>query len=143
MPVVVNDQVAIRLMMPLSLSYDHRLVDGATAARFLNDVIGYLENPNSSPRSMFSTRVSLAMTTPVPMRQFLSTIAPSIRDPAPMPSSGCPDCWGLSDLVLVGPHEDRVTNHHVVADHTSHADDTVIDHDIATDAGNRRRSSSS
>lgn len=46
MPVVVDDQVAIRLMMPLSLSYDHRLVDGATAARFLNDVIGYLEAPS-------------------------------------------------------------------------------------------------
>ena len=46
MPVVVNDQVAIRTMMPLSLSYDHRLVDGATAARFLNDVIEYLENPS-------------------------------------------------------------------------------------------------
>jgi len=46
MPVVVDDQVAIRLMMPLSLSYDHRLVDGATAARFLNDVIGYLKAPS-------------------------------------------------------------------------------------------------
>ena len=45
LPVVVDDEVAIRLMMPLSLSYDHRLVDGATAARFLNDVIGYLEEP--------------------------------------------------------------------------------------------------
>lgn len=46
MPVVVNDQIAIRFMMPLSLSYDHRLVDGATAARFLNDVKAYLENPS-------------------------------------------------------------------------------------------------
>jgi pyruvate/2-oxoglutarate dehydrogenase complex dihydrolipoamide acyltransferase (E2) component len=46
MPVVVDDQVAIRLMMPLSLSYDHRLVDGAAAARFLNDVIDYLEAPS-------------------------------------------------------------------------------------------------
>ena len=46
MPVVVDDQVTIRLMMPLSLSYDHRLVDGATAARFLNEVIGYLEAPS-------------------------------------------------------------------------------------------------
>ncbi len=45
MPVVVNDQVQVRLILPLSLSYDHRLVDGATAARFLNDVIAYLENP--------------------------------------------------------------------------------------------------
>ncbi len=45
LPVVVKDTVEIRLMMPLSLSYDHRLVDGATAARFLNEVIGYLESP--------------------------------------------------------------------------------------------------
>ena len=46
MPVAVNDQIAARLIMPLSLSYDHRLVDGATAARFLNDVIAYLEAPS-------------------------------------------------------------------------------------------------
>ncbi|QDU27530.1 Dihydrolipoyllysine-residue acetyltransferase component of pyruvate dehydrogenase complex [Anatilimnocola aggregata] len=46
MPVVVNDEVKIRLMMPLSLSYDHRLVDGATAARFLNDIIDYLKSPS-------------------------------------------------------------------------------------------------
>jgi pyruvate dehydrogenase E2 component (dihydrolipoamide acetyltransferase) len=46
LPVVRNDQILVRLMMPLSLSYDHRLVDGATAARFLNDVIGYLEAPS-------------------------------------------------------------------------------------------------
>ncbi len=44
-PVVKDDSIQVRLMMPLSLSYDHRLVDGATAARFLNDVIGYLESP--------------------------------------------------------------------------------------------------
>ncbi|MDX1944996.1 MAG: 2-oxo acid dehydrogenase subunit E2 [Pirellulaceae bacterium] len=46
MPVVVDDEIAVRLMMPLSLAYDHRLVDGATAARFLNDVIDYLEAPS-------------------------------------------------------------------------------------------------
>jgi pyruvate/2-oxoglutarate dehydrogenase complex dihydrolipoamide acyltransferase (E2) component len=46
MPVVVGEEVKIRLMMPLSLSYDHRLIDGAAAARFLNDVIGYLEAPS-------------------------------------------------------------------------------------------------
>ena len=46
MPVVVDDQIVVRLMLPLSLSYDHRLVDGAAAARFLNDVIAYLETPS-------------------------------------------------------------------------------------------------
>ncbi|HMP80321.1 MAG TPA: dihydrolipoamide acetyltransferase family protein [Pirellulaceae bacterium] len=46
MPVVRDDQVVIRLMMPLSISYDHRLIDGAAAARFLNDVIAYLESPH-------------------------------------------------------------------------------------------------
>jgi pyruvate dehydrogenase E2 component (dihydrolipoamide acetyltransferase) len=45
MPVVHEDRIEPRLMMPLSLSYDHRLVDGATAARFLSEVIGYLESP--------------------------------------------------------------------------------------------------
>lgn len=46
-PVVMpDDSIQPRLMMPLSLSYDHRIVDGGTAARFLNDVIGYLEAPS-------------------------------------------------------------------------------------------------
>ena len=40
-----HDKVEIRLMLPLSLSYDHRLVDGAAAARFLNEVIGLLQAP--------------------------------------------------------------------------------------------------
>jgi pyruvate dehydrogenase E2 component (dihydrolipoamide acetyltransferase) len=44
-PVVHEDRVEPRLMMPLSLSYDHRVIDGAMAARFLNEVIGYLESP--------------------------------------------------------------------------------------------------
>ena len=46
LPVVIDDKVEVRLMMPLSLSYDHRLIDGGAAARFLNDVIGYLEAPS-------------------------------------------------------------------------------------------------
>ncbi len=46
LPVVLDEIVVPRLMMPLSISYDHRLIDGAAAARFLNDVIGYLEAPS-------------------------------------------------------------------------------------------------
>lgn len=46
LPIVVEgDKIETRLMMPLSLSYDHRIVDGATAARFLNEVINYLKVP--------------------------------------------------------------------------------------------------
>ena len=45
MPVVREGKIEPRRMLPLSLSYDHRLVDGASAARFLNDVIGQLQSP--------------------------------------------------------------------------------------------------
>ncbi len=45
-PVVRDGKVAVRLMMPLALTFDHRLVDGAEAARFLNLVISYLEDPD-------------------------------------------------------------------------------------------------
>jgi pyruvate dehydrogenase E2 component (dihydrolipoamide acetyltransferase) len=34
-------------VLPLSLSCDHRVVDGAEGARFLNTVVGMLENPES------------------------------------------------------------------------------------------------
>lgn len=45
LPVVREGEIVPRYMMPLSLSYDHRLVDGATAARFLNEVIDWLQSP--------------------------------------------------------------------------------------------------
>jgi pyruvate/2-oxoglutarate dehydrogenase complex dihydrolipoamide acyltransferase (E2) component len=46
LPVVREEKIVPRLMMPLSLSYDHRLIDGAAAARFLNDVVAYLQAPS-------------------------------------------------------------------------------------------------
>jgi pyruvate dehydrogenase E2 component (dihydrolipoamide acetyltransferase) len=46
LPVVgADDKLHVRLMCPLSLSYDHRWIDGAIAARFLNEVKEYLETP--------------------------------------------------------------------------------------------------
>lgn len=45
LPVVRDEKIEPRFLMPLSLSYDHRLVDGAAAARFLNEVIDYLQSP--------------------------------------------------------------------------------------------------
>jgi pyruvate dehydrogenase E2 component (dihydrolipoamide acetyltransferase) len=44
--VVVDDgAIAIRRILPLSLAFDHRVVDGVEAARFLNVIIDRLENP--------------------------------------------------------------------------------------------------
>jgi len=45
MPAIRDGQTVPRFMLPLSLSYDHRLVDGATAGRFLNEVIDLLQSP--------------------------------------------------------------------------------------------------
>jgi pyruvate dehydrogenase E2 component (dihydrolipoamide acetyltransferase) len=44
-PWVVDDEIVIREIMLLSLSLDHRVVDGAVGARFMNRVKELLENP--------------------------------------------------------------------------------------------------
>lgn len=43
-PVVINDAIAIRDIVYLSLSYDHRIIDGAYGGQFLERVVQYLEN---------------------------------------------------------------------------------------------------
>jgi len=45
-PVVINDSIAIRAMCYVTLSYDHRVVDGAIAHQFLHKVKETLENWN-------------------------------------------------------------------------------------------------
>jgi 2-oxoglutarate dehydrogenase E2 component (dihydrolipoamide succinyltransferase) len=49
-PVVVDDQIVIRQMMYLALSYDHRLIDGREAVSFLVRIKECIENPE---RMMF------------------------------------------------------------------------------------------
>ncbi|MGI5907985.1 MAG: dihydrolipoamide acetyltransferase family protein [Christensenellales bacterium] len=44
-PVVIDDEIVIRPMMKITLSFDHRIVDGAPAARFLVSVKANLEDP--------------------------------------------------------------------------------------------------
>jgi len=44
-PVVVEGKIEIRQVLPLSLSFDHRIVDGAEAVRFMNTIIELLEDP--------------------------------------------------------------------------------------------------
>jgi len=41
---VKKGKVESRLMLPLCLSYDHRLIDGAAAVRFMNELVQALEN---------------------------------------------------------------------------------------------------
>jgi pyruvate dehydrogenase E2 component (dihydrolipoamide acetyltransferase) len=48
MPAVVNCEIGIIHGLYLSLSFDHRILDGAEAARFMNDVIHYIEDPEGS-----------------------------------------------------------------------------------------------
>jgi pyruvate dehydrogenase E2 component (dihydrolipoamide acetyltransferase) len=44
-PVVHNGDIVARLILPLSVSYDHRVIDGADAARFTRRITEMLENP--------------------------------------------------------------------------------------------------
>lgn len=44
-PIIKNDEIVKAWILPLSLSYDHRIIDGASGARFLNMMKELLENP--------------------------------------------------------------------------------------------------
>ena len=41
----IEDKLTPRLILPLSLSYDHRVIDGAESTRFMNHLTSLLENP--------------------------------------------------------------------------------------------------
>lgn len=43
-PVVIDDAIAIRSMVYISMSYDHRIIDGALGGLFMQKVVFYLEN---------------------------------------------------------------------------------------------------
>jgi pyruvate dehydrogenase E2 component (dihydrolipoamide acetyltransferase) len=44
-PVVVDGQVTVRRRMQVTMSCDHRVIDGATGAEFLRTLKALLENP--------------------------------------------------------------------------------------------------
>ncbi|HLB70728.1 MAG: dihydrolipoamide acetyltransferase family protein [Candidatus Methanoperedens sp.] len=46
MPVVIEGEIKIRKILPLVLSFDHRVLDGAQAARFMNTLKDHLEDPD-------------------------------------------------------------------------------------------------
>ena len=43
-PVAIDGKIGVRTILPLCLVYDHRVLDGADAVRFLKEVISGLEN---------------------------------------------------------------------------------------------------
>jgi pyruvate dehydrogenase E2 component (dihydrolipoamide acetyltransferase) len=45
-PVVRDGQIVPRLLLPLSLTFDHRVADGADGARFAADIVRLLEHPD-------------------------------------------------------------------------------------------------
>ncbi len=45
-PIVIDDQIAIRPMMYVALSYDHRIVDGREAVTFLRRIKEFIEDPD-------------------------------------------------------------------------------------------------
>jgi pyruvate dehydrogenase E2 component (dihydrolipoamide acetyltransferase) len=44
-PVIRGGQVVARTKVPLCITFDHRIADGADAARFMNTIVGYLSDP--------------------------------------------------------------------------------------------------
>ena len=44
-PVVINGEITVRPMMVLSLTADHRVIDGAPAAEFLEELKRYITKP--------------------------------------------------------------------------------------------------
>jgi pyruvate dehydrogenase E2 component (dihydrolipoamide acetyltransferase) len=45
-PVALKDKIEARMMLPLGLSYDHRVIDGGAAARFIVDLVQAIQNFN-------------------------------------------------------------------------------------------------
>ena len=45
-PVVKNGQIVVGQVMLLSLSFDHRIIDGHVGAAFAYEILGYLETPD-------------------------------------------------------------------------------------------------
>jgi len=46
-PIVMDDKIEVRSMVYLCLTYDHRVIEGVPAVRFLQEVRSLLENPKT------------------------------------------------------------------------------------------------
>ena len=55
-PVVKDKKVKMRLMLPVCLSYDHRVVDGADGARFITEIVKGLESFDESALKIIAVK---------------------------------------------------------------------------------------
>lgn len=44
-PAIYQGEITVRTLMKLSLTFDHRVIDGVPAAEFLQELTSYIENP--------------------------------------------------------------------------------------------------
>jgi pyruvate dehydrogenase E2 component (dihydrolipoamide acetyltransferase) len=58
---VKNGQVTAVKILPLCLSFDHRVIDGAEAARFMNDLVARLEDAGFLKREAHSLPKSVVL----------------------------------------------------------------------------------
>lgn len=63
-PVVVGDEIKPRSILPLALSYDHRVIDGGAAARFVVDLVQGIGSFNESEVKLPSFSSSSSTSTP-------------------------------------------------------------------------------
>jgi pyruvate dehydrogenase E2 component (dihydrolipoamide acetyltransferase) len=58
-PAVKDGEIAPRWILPLGMSYDHRLIDGADAARFIRDLVAELESFNEAQLGVSETKTGI------------------------------------------------------------------------------------
>ena len=56
-PVVINDEIVIRTMLPVAGTFDHRIVDGSQGGKLANSVSNYLEHPELLEKGLDSAEV--------------------------------------------------------------------------------------
>lgn len=78
--VEVDGEVVFRRRLPLDLSFDHRIVDGADAARFLETLVGHIEEPwDLLPDSVEPQSADPAAETEMPNRSVSGSLTEGLR----------------------------------------------------------------
>ena len=81
-PVAVDGDVVVKRVLPLDLSFDHRIVDGADAARFLGSLVDHIQNPwpllaGVTPRDI-PNQTGDSASQPLPNRHVTAQLSPDL-----------------------------------------------------------------